>query len=401
MNDRERFVAVARFQQPDYVPIFGFPGAPGMSGGALKWTHQHLIETGMPAWVGGAYEDWVCKDPESWHRYWGVTEPIHPGFGLGLGARGIQSTHRIEGEFEIIEYESGAIERQVIDNANIYIMPEFVRYTVRDRVSWEFWRERMTPTGIMPRQEMEERCKELDRGPQTSRCTSGFGVPYRTRPLFVGVWGMYGFLRSQMGPEGLSLAFYDDPQLVHDMAEWVTHMTRTYVLPLIERLKPEAVYMGEDLCYNHGMLLSPKLFDEFCGAHYRMVCGCAQAAGVPVIAVDSDGNVMEFVDVATRYGLTCLYPFEVKAGNDLFALRRKHPDFLCVGGLEKEIINEGNEHLIEPELMKKVPPLLKQGGYFPNGDHGIQPMATFKGLCKFMTILHELCGNPEGEFPRT
>ena len=158
--------------------------------------------------------------------------------------------------------------------------------------------------------------------------------------------------------------------------------------------------MGEDLCYNHGMLLSPKMFDEFCGPQYQMVCDCAQAAGVPVITIDSDGNVMEFVDVASRYGVNCLHPFEVKAGNDLFALRKKHPRFICLGWLEKEVVNEGNEHMIEKEIMWKVPPLLKQGGYFPNGDHGLQPLVSFRSLCKFMTLLHEICGNPEGEFPR-
>ena len=50
--------------------------------------------------------------------------------------------------------------------------------------------------------------------------------------------------------------------------------------------------------------------------------------------------------------------------------------------------------------MSKVPRLLESGGYFPNGDHGIQPLVNFKSMCKFMTLLHEVCGNPEGEFPR-
>jgi hypothetical protein len=385
MNDRERFLAVVNFERPDYVPIFGFPGAPGMSGGALKHTHTRLIQTGMPAHIGGCYDNWECKDVASWHRYWGATGPIHPDFGLARGARGIKSATRVEGGFEIVESECGALTRQVIDNANTYSMPEFVRYSVRDRRSWEFWRDRMTPASIMPRDEMDGRCRPLDD---------------RTRPLFIGIGGMYGFLRGRWGPEALSYMFYDDPALLHEMCAWKTDQVRTYSLPLIERLKPDAVYMGEDLSYNHGMLLSPRHFDEFCGPYYRMVCDCAKAAGVPLVAVDSDGNVMEFVDTAVKHGLQGLYPFEVKAGNDLFALRRKHPRFVCVGWLEKEIVNEGNEHRIEPEIARKVPPLLRQGGYFPNGDHGIQPPVTFDNLCRFMTVLHEVCNNPEGEFPR-
>ena len=74
--------------------------------------------------------------------------------------------------------------------------------------------------------------------------------------------------------------------------------------------------------------------------------------------------------------------------------------FILMGWLEKEVVNEGNAHLIEPEIMSKVPRLLEHGGYFPNGDHGIQPLVTFENLCKFMTLLHEVTGNPEGEFPR-
>ncbi|MBI4026473.1 MAG: hypothetical protein HY360_15920 [Verrucomicrobia bacterium] len=385
MNDRERFVAVCLGEKTDYIPIFGFPGAPGMSGGALKWTHRRLIETGMPAWVGGSWEDWVCQDVESWHRYWGATGPIHLDFDIARDVPGIKSTQRIEGGYEILEFESGAIERQVIDNANIYSMPEYVRYSVRDRASWNFWRDRMTPDGIMPAAEMEENCRRFDN---------------RTKPLFIAARGAYGFLRSLMGPEGVSLAFFDDPELVHDMRQWLTDYVRAYILPLVERLKPEAVYMGEDLCYNHGMLLSPRQFDEFCSPHYRMVRDCARSAGVAAVAVDSDGDITEFGRLAARHGVNCLYPCEVKAGTDLFALRRNHPDLICVGWLEKEIINEGNEDRIEPEIMSKVPPLLEQGRYFPNGDHGIQPLATFPNLCKFMTVLHEVCGNPEGEFPR-
>ena len=49
MNDRERFVAIARGQTPDFTPIFGFPGAPGMSHGCLRPTHERLVAGGMPA----------------------------------------------------------------------------------------------------------------------------------------------------------------------------------------------------------------------------------------------------------------------------------------------------------------------------------------------------------------
>lgn len=161
------------------------------------------------------------------------------------------------------------------------------------------------------------------------------------------------------------------------------------------------VQAGEDNCYRGGMLLSPRHFVELCSPSYRELCALARDCGVPMVAVDTDGNAMELVPLLVDCGVNALFPFEVKPGNDLFALRRRFPEFVLMGWLEKETINQGNERQIRPEIMRKVPELLRSGRYFPNGDHGIQPLVTFPGLCKFMTLLHEVTGNPEGEFPRT
>ena len=385
MTDLERFKAITRFEKPDYVPIFGFPGAPGMSRGCMKKTHDQLVATGMPAHVGGVHHlGRGSADVESWYRYWGTTGPTLCPVKLGRGARGFEVKRRVEGELEIIESESGAVTRQVIDNDITYIMPEYVTYPVRDRKSWEFYKERMTPTETAPPDETEEACREYD---------------VRDRPLVVAVGGAYGFLRSLFGPEKLSLTLHDDPELIHDMMAWRLAQARL-VYPVVERLRPEVAHMGEDLCYNHGMLLSPAQFHEFCGSYYQAVCDVAHASGADMVSVDTDGNAMEFVAVAESYGVNAMYPMEVKAGNDLFVLRERHPKFILMGWLEKESVNEGNEDAIEPEIMSKVPRLLEKGRYFPNGDHGIQPLVTFKSLCKFMTLLHEVTGNPEGEFPR-
>ena len=386
MNDRDRFKAVAHFEKPDYIPIFGFSGAPGMSGGCMKYTHDQLVATGMPAWVGGTYEQWQVKDTASWYRYWGTTGPSYIDFAIAGEAKGFKSTTRIVAGYEIIECETGAITRQVVNNDITYSMPEFIRYAVRDRASWEFYRDCMTPRRTMSDENMETNCRRYDA---------------RTTPLAFGGGGAYSLLRGLMGPEGVSLAIYDDPELLHEMMAWQLELAKIRLFPLIERLKPEIVQMGEDLCYNHGMLLSPEHFDEFCGTYYHELCDCAHANGADLVAVDTDGNAMEFTGLAASYGVNAIFPYEVKAGNDLFALREQYPDFVLFGWLEKECVNEGNEAMIEPEIMSKVPPLLEKGGYFPNGDHGIQPLVTFPAMCKFMTLLHEVCGNPEGEFPRT
>ena len=387
MDNRERFIAICRGEEPDYTPIFGFPGAPGMSGGCMARTHERLVQAGMPAHVGGC-ASLVTGNPEveSWYHYWGTTGPIGLDFSLAWGEQGFESSTHIENGYEVIESENGSLTRQVVDNDVTYSMPEFIRYPVRDRASWEFYKEKTEPRCFMSRDQMEANCRRFDD---------------RNRPLHVSAGSTYGRIRGLMGPEAASIALYEDPELVHDITNNSLQTIREHVFPLIERLRPEVVCIGEDLCYNHGMLLSPSHFKIFFGQYYREVSGCAYANGAEIVAVDTDGNAMEFTGVAASCGVNAIYPFEVKAGNDLFALREQYNDFVMFGWLEKESVNEGNEHHIEEEIMSKVPELLQRGRYFPNGDHGLQPFVSYTSLCKFMSLLHDVCGNPEGEFPRT
>jgi hypothetical protein len=385
MTDRERFVAVARGEPCDYVPIFGLNDAPGVSAGCMKKTYDRLRATGMPD-VGGCWDlGGETPDLEGWYRYWGTTGPVGTGFFPAEPAPGIESERRLEGGFEVIEYETGARTRQVIDNDITYSMPDFQVYHVRDRASWRYWLDRVSPGPRWSAERLEAACRPLDA---------------RTRPLELHVGSTWGEIRSLMGPEAACTVLYDDPGLAAEIVAHEDHVRRTYLYPLIERLRPEILVANEDNCYRGGMLISPRHFRDLCMPSYREIASVARDCGVPAVTVDSDGNVMELVPLLDECGVNAILPCEVKAGNDLFALRRKFPKFVLMGWLEKETLNDGNEGAIRAELTSKVPALLAAGRYLPNGDHGIQPPVTFPNLCRFLTLLHELSGNPEGEFPR-
>lgn len=394
MNNRERFKAIARFEKPDYTPIIAFPWTGGVCWGVVEADRLRLVSEGMPDWVGNSDYDHKMEEnsPQykkagsvSWMKYWGVTMSINLDFFPAEPEKGIKTVKRIEGEWEIIESETGAITRQVLNNDVTYSMPQFIQFDVRDRQSWYYYRDRMTPGKRWDDLKINEASKRYD---------------HRDQPLEITIGGWGGFLRGLMGPELAMTILYDDPALAHEMMEWNNWNIREYVYPLIKRLKPEIVNFAEDICYNHGMLISPKLFNEFCASFYMEACQFSKDCGVDFVGVDTDGNAMEFADVVIPCGVNALFPFEVKAGNDIIKLREKHKQLIMLGGLEKEILNKGNTHLIKEEIMSKVPKLVDKGGFFPNIDHCMQPYVTFENLCIFNTILHDVLNNPEGEFPR-
>ncbi|MEN6383774.1 MAG: uroporphyrinogen decarboxylase family protein [Phycisphaerales bacterium] len=386
MNQLERFKAVCKGQAVDYVPIIGFPGASGLAfGGAWGEIYQRLIDTGMPKTVKGweAQTAWAPQAAKSWSEFWGTVTPLTLDFFPAEPAKGARFERKVDGQFEIITYETGAITRQLIGNDDIYSMPEFIKYHVRDWDSWKLYKKLHTPGNLWPREKIQEHCKKYEN---------------RTYPLFVSLESTWGAVRNLAGTELAGMMLYDDPDLVQDIIDWQSYIRRTYLYPIVKMLKPEILQLSEDCCYKQGLLISPKHFKFFCWPVYKEVRELADSIGADLVLVDTDGNINELVPLLADCGVNGTYPVEVKAGNNLLELRQKYKNFIFGGWLEKEVINEGNENLIEKEIMTKVPAMIKSGRYFPNIDHSLQPMCTFKNLCKFMKILHNVLNNPEGQF---
>ena len=75
--------------------------------------------------------------------------------------------------------------------------------------------------------------------------------------------GPYGQLRDWLGFENLSIAFYEEPDMVHDMVE---HWTALFVKQL-ERLPADLpideCHWWEDMAGKNGPFVGPDMFREF------------------------------------------------------------------------------------------------------------------------------------------
>ena len=111
------------------------------------------------------------------------------------------------------------------------------------------------------------------------------------------------------------------------------------------------------------------------------------ARGDLLVAVGSDEEIQKFVGPKTRVidlegrlaipgfiegGVAGLYPFEVQAGMDIVEVRKRFPQLLMLGGLDKTKVAAGRD-AIDAELEAKLPFMLTQGGYIPFCDHLVPP----------------------------
>ncbi|MCC6123977.1 MAG: hypothetical protein IT426_03370 [Pirellulales bacterium] len=387
MNHFERFRAVCRGESVDYVPILGLPGASGAAfGGAWGEIYRRLLDTGMPPSVIGWTEENAALPDASrpWSKYWGTLSPITLPF-WACDRRGeIKHRKTVRDGFEILEYETGAVTRQIVGNDDAYSMPSFERHHVRDRESWQRCKACLTPSPPWTRERIVAACEPYRR---------------RERPLYVDLGGTWGAVRDLMGPERACTVLHDDPALACEMLDWLHEMRKAYLFPLVEYLRPEIVALHEDCCYNHGMMIGPRCFVEMCGTAYREIAELRTGVGVEMFAVDSDGNVGQLIPCLEALGANALYPLEAKANQTVAAFAAAHPRFVLLGGLEKEVVNAGNESAIDKEI-GRIEPLLRRGRFFPNLDHTLQPFCTFDNFRRFMTALHDALNNPEGTFPR-
>jgi uroporphyrinogen decarboxylase len=213
---------------------------------------------------------------------------------------------------------------------------------------------------------------------------------YRTRdyPLQLTHGGVYGFARNLMGDEALGLAFYDDPDLVHDMMDSYTDM----LLALWGRMTPDTdfdlIECWEDMASKNGMLISPDLFREFMKPNYEKVADFARRHRIPIILVDSDGYIEDLAPLMLESGVTAMYPFEVQAGNDVFRVRERLPGLGVIGGLDKESMARGRADM-DAEL-EKARRLIRLGRFIPGPDHFVLSNVPWANYRYFMERLREV-----------
>lgn len=262
-------------------------------------------------------------------------------------------------------------------------MPEWIEYPMKDRRDWE--------TIVKPRLDAHA----------PGRCPQGgdlaaYAASVRERDYPLGLWAgsFYGWPRSLLGVERISLLFYDDPGLIREMVEHIADFVIEAITPILQAVSFDFAFLWEDMAGKAGPLCSPATYREFCLPPLRRVTDLLHRHGVDTIIVDSDGNNDVLIPLWLEAGVTGLRPFEIAAGCDPVATRRRYPDLVLQGGIDKRALAQGPE-AIDREILSKVPWLCRQGGYFPQVDHLVPPDVSLENYRYYARRMREVVEDPE------
>jgi uroporphyrinogen decarboxylase len=184
------------------------------------------------------------------------------------------------------------------------------------------------------------------------------------------------YLRSLIGPADLLYAFYDTPDVIHDcMRTWLA-VADAVIARHQQHVTLDEFFIAEDICYNHGPLISPDMMAEFLLPYYQQLLSNLKARQIDrarhlYVQVDTDGYAVPVIDVyRAAIGMDVMSPFEVASGCDVVEIGRQYPDLAIFGGIDKRVLSSGRA-AIDAELERILPVMRARGGYIPTSDHGV------------------------------
>ena len=198
--------------------------------------------------------------------------------------------------------------------------------------------------------------------------------------------GFFWFPRTLMNIERLSYAFYDQPELVHAINRDLLEFNLGLVRQMDRVCEPTFMTLAEDMSYNHGPMISQRIFEEFLAPYYRRLMAELQERNILLI-VDTDGDVTQLVPWLQAVGVAGVLPLERQAGVDGLALRRQFPTLRMIGHFDKLVMNQG-ETALRSEF-ERLTPLMKTGGFIPSVDHQTPPGVSLAQYRAYLRLLDE------------
>jgi uroporphyrinogen-III decarboxylase len=196
--------------------------------------------------------------------------------------------------------------------------------------------------------------------------------------------------RQLLGEERLCLAYYDDPELIHDMIRTMSDTAFAVLERATRRLPIDILGVHEDMAGKSGPLAGPAQIREFILPYYRRIWDLLRERGTRLFDQDSDGNMDSVISSFLDAGINLMHPMEPAAGMDVVKVREKYGTRLAMyGGIDKFILCKSKVD-IDRELEYKLPPMIRSGGYVIALDHRIPNGALLENYRYYVKRVWEI-----------
>ena len=356
-SSRAVWRSIMNFERPSRMPLFSIEGVPHET--ADRWRSEGLPPgTDVNAYLGIDQVEWLHADFYPLPRF----SPVE-----------IE-----DGEEYRIEINMQGIKTQV-SKSHPELVYQLLEFPVNSRSDWERMKERYDPADI---RRLPLEWGDPDLPSYYDACTNPVGL--LVHPFFFRL-GLYS-----MGLVPFLKAFYDDPDLIHDMFAYWAAFTRELTGKILEVVKPDFVVIAEDMAHKTAPHISPEMYREFWFPHQTEVMTQFKDAGVEIVSFWNSGYLIPLLPTLIEAGFNCMWPLEDVAGMKAPEIRERFGESMrMVGNISKESLIAGGDTL-KREIYEKVPPLIEAGGFIPAVDDQVPLEVSFDNYRYYMDLLRQV-----------
>lgn len=199
--------------------------------------------------------------------------------------------------------------------------------------------------------------------------------------------GIFEKLHSFMGMEDTMINFYEEPEAMHELIDYLADWEIAGAKEVISHLHPEALFHHDDWGSQISSFLSPAMFEEFIEPAYQKIYGFWKDNGVQLIVHHSDSYVANLFPSIIRMKIDVLQGAVYE--NNIPELIQKYGEKVSImAGLDngkydkpdwsREEIHQGLKELFETAGTRYLIPCLTMGG----------PESTYPGV--YDTVTEEI-----------
>ena len=329
LTSKQRFLTALAGQQPDQVPLFDF-----------------LFSTNL-------YEHVLGHKPEAYNSEDAIALTSALGLdGVHIAAGAAASFETITPTPDTIIGEWGTTQK--IDETVSWPTGGPFAHPVRNRSDWNNYE--VPDPYAKGRMEPVETAVRL--GGEHLAIIGSVSGPYSHGSWITGL-------------DAMSLMFYDDPAMAHEILDAIAGWDIAVGQQMVE-LGVDVLLVAEDMGANQGPLMSMEHFREFVLPYFAKVVSAFRKTGVPVI-MHNDGRIWNLLDDLVATGINAYHPIERSAGMDLGIVKQKYGHQICpIGNVDnKKVLREGTVSEVEREVIACLRQAALGGGYILASDHSL------------------------------
>ncbi|NLP37514.1 MAG: uroporphyrinogen decarboxylase [Firmicutes bacterium] len=150
--------------------------------------------------------------------------------------------------------------------------------------------------------------------------------------------GVFEMCHHLMGMDDCLINFYEEPEEMHALIDYITEYELKYAAELVKYFKPDCIFHHDDWGSSKNSFLSPAMFEEFIVPAYKKIYGFYKENGVELIVHHSDSYAANLVPYMIEMGID-IWQGCISENNIPELIKKYGGQISFMGGIDNSLID--------------------------------------------------------------